>query len=126
MNASNAANAYRTMRGAGLVEGASPHALALMLLDGALSRIGTARTLERDERHRCLDRALAIVQELQGSLRDPETDELASRLFALYGYVADSLLRADRERDDAPLDAAESVLSELRAAWVAIAPEGAR
>lgn len=123
----NAASAYRAVRGAALVEGAPPHALTLMLFDGALARIAAARTLdprtERGERHRCIDRVVAIVQELQGALHEPEGESLAGTLFSLYAFVVERLLAADRDGEDAPLADAARVLGELREGWAGIAPE---
>lgn len=123
----NAVTAYRNVHRSGLVEGASPHALILMLLDAGLARIAAARALDarerRAERHRCLDRALAIVQELQGVLHDPENDALAGQLFALYAHVIDRLLVADRSGEDGPLADAAAVLGTLREGWAGIAPQ---
>jgi len=124
MNAAVAA--YREVHRASLVESKSPHQLTLMLFDGALARIAAARELdpfrERSVRYRALDRALAIVQELQGSLREPETDELAGQLFALYAHVIERLIEAGRTSSNEPLASAVEVLDTLRDGWVRIDP----
>ncbi len=120
----NGLSDYQDNRRKGLVEGASPHTLTLLLFDGALSRLKVARTLTKLEdmgaRHTCLDRTLAIVHELQGSLRDPDTNPLAGQLFSLYMFVCDQILKADRTRDNEPLKSAIEVLEELRSGWVAM------
>ena len=122
----NAACAYRDVRRASLAEGATPHQLIAMLYDGAISRIETARELVGSEhanvRRHALDRALAIVHELQGSLRDPDTDELSGRLFALYAYVSERLMEGARSAEAAPLDEAVVLLGTLREAWADIEP----
>ena len=125
----NATCAYRDVRRASLAEGATPHQLIMMLFDGAISRIETARELAGNEhadvRRHALDRALAIVHELQGALRDPDTDELAGRLFALYGYVSERLMEGARSQSAAPLDEAAMLLGTLREGWADIAPGAA-
>ena len=122
----NAACAYRDVRRASLAEGATPYQLTLMLFDGAIARIETARDLtapeETEVRRRALDRALAIVHELQGALRDPETNELSSRLFMLYAYIGERLLEGTRSRDSAPLDEAAMLLGTVREGWMDIDP----
>lgn len=118
---------YQDNRRAGLVEGASPHALTLLLFDGALSRLNVATSMTTKEdigpRHNCLDRTLAIVHELQCALKDPDTNELSASLFRLYAFVSNQILIADRTRDNQPLESAIAVLEELRSGWAAMAPQ---
>lgn len=120
----HATNAYRNVRRASLVENKSPHELTLMLFDGALRELSLARCcIESGELQllrRALDKAIAIVQELQGTLRDTDTVELAANLFSLYGFIIDRLLEANRTNSVEPLDSAEQVLSTLREAWAGI------
>lgn len=122
----NAALAYRDVRRASLVEGKTPHELTLMLFDGAIARLTAARGFtaarERAVRHRALDQALAIVHELQGSLRDPDTSALSGQLFALYAHIAERIVEADRTGENAPLEAATDLLGTLREGWTGIAP----
>ena len=122
----HATNAYQTVRRVSLVENKSPHELTLMLFDGALNEIAHARHLmdgsSPDRRRAALSKAIAIAQELQGTLKDTETVELAGNLFALYGFVISQLLEANRRADSSALDNAESVLTTLREAWVSIEP----
>ena len=125
----NAAHAYRDVRRASLVAGKSPHALTLMLFDGAIARLGAARELgaagDRASSRRAIDRGLAIVQELQGSLRDPETNPLSTQLFGLYQHVIERLLEANRSGEIAPITAAEEILGTLREGWAGIDPNAA-
>ena len=124
-----AACAYRDVRRASLAEGATPHQLITMLYDGAIARIETARELEGNEhanvRRHALDRALAIVHELQGSLREPDTNELSGRLFTLYAYISERLMEGAHGASSAPLDEAAMLLGTLREAWADIAPGAA-
>lgn len=122
----NAVCAYQDVRRASLAEGATPHRLTMMLFDGAVARVRTALELKGREhagvRRHVLDRALAIVHELQGTLRDPETNELSGRLFTLYTYISERLLEGTRSADDAPLEEAVVLLDTLREAWADIDP----
>lgn len=128
-----AARGYRAVHGAGLLEGASPHALTAMLFDAAVARLAAARAepagdadaaRRADVRRRAIDGALAVVHELQGSLRDPGTDPLSANLHALYARVSLLLVEANRDAGGgaAGLEEAESILAPLREAWRAIAP----
>ena len=125
----NAACAYRDVRRASLAEGSSPYHLTLMLFDGAIARIETASELTGSEhvdvRRSALDRALAIVHELQGALRDPDTNELSARLFMLYAYIGERLLEGGRTLESAPLDEAAMLLGTVREGWLDIDPGAA-
>ncbi len=119
--------AYQSVRKATLVEGASPHQLIEMLYDGALSNIAIARQHiangKRSELHRHADKAIAIVQELQASLKDYETNELAANLFELYNYIIDTLITSEKNMDDEGFGVCAHLIDVLRDAWQAISPE---
>jgi len=123
-----AARGYGQMHRSALVDGASPHELVRLLFDGAVASVSAAISLDpgltgdRDARHRAIDRALAFVNELQGALRDPDTDPLSGNLFSLYAFVTTQLLEAGAEADAVKLENARSVLAPLADAWVQIAP----
>lgn len=127
MMMSHASNAYGAVHRATLIEGASPHELTRLLYQSAISRVTMARThLERKNRtelHRSIDKTLAIVNELQGSLLDPDKDDLSSQLFGLYTYITEQLLMANSKQDDSCLESALDVLVTLHDAWMQISPE---
>lgn len=120
-------NAYQSVRKATLVEGATPHQLIEMLYDGALSNIAIAREhllhSRRADLHRHVDKALAIVQELQGSLNDIENNEISANLFELYSYICTTLITSEKNMDDEGLGVCAHLLDVLRDAWQAISPE---
>lgn len=122
-------HAYKTIKKATLVEGATPHRLIEMLYDGALSNIAIARQhLQAGNRplmHIHVDKAVAIVQELQGSLHDHQNNELSGNLFDLYSYIVKTLLESDRTMDDEGLSSSANLIDILRDAWQAIVPERA-
>ncbi len=120
-------NAYQSVRKATLVEGATPHQLIAMLYDGALSNIAIAREHlmhgRRPDLHRNVDKALAIVQELQASLADIESNEISANLYELYSYICTTLIASERNMDDEGLGVCAHLLDVLRDAWQAISPE---
>ena len=120
-------HAYQSVRRSTMVEGATPHQLTAMLYDGALSNIAIARQhIANDNKtllHVHVDKAVAIVQELQGSLLDFDTNELASNLFELYRYIVSTLLSAERDMDDEAMGVCANLIEILKDAWNAISPE---
>ena len=122
-------HAYQSVKRATMIEGTSPHQLIEMLYDGALSNISIARQhlAANDSQllHKSIDKAVAIVQELQGSLKDYETNELAGNLFDLYNYIVRTLLSSERDRSDEGLSICINLIDTLRDAWQMISPERA-
>lgn len=120
-------HAYQSVQRATLIEGTSPHQLIEMLYDGALRNISVARKClannDRRSLHIHVDKAVAIVQELQASLKDYETNELAGNLFELYAYIVSTLVSAERSMDDEAFGICAHLIDILRDAWIAIAPE---
>lgn len=120
-------HAYQSVRRATLLEGTSPHRLIEMLYEGALSNIAIARqhvaSNNRHALHVHIDKSVAIVQELQGSLLDYETNELSSNLFELYSYIVNTLLASESSLDDEGLGICAHLLDILLDAWQAISPE---
>ena len=88
------ASAYRQTQ----IQSRTPLELVVMLYDGALRFIGAARdAVERHDipaRRDALNRALAIVSELQNTLNLRDGGEVAASLDRLYSYVNDRLLAA--------------------------------
>ena len=120
-------HAYKSVKKATMVEGASPHRLIAMLYDGALSNIAIARQhMEAGNRsllHANIDKAVAIVQELQGSLLDHETNEISANLFDLYSYLVKTLVASEIAMNDEGLSDCINLLAILKDAWQAISPE---
>jgi flagellar protein FliS len=112
-----------------MVEGASPHQLIQMLYDGALSNLSIARqhlkTNNREKMHQHIDKTIAIIQELQASLKDPESNELSQNLFELYTYLVSTLISSEKNMDDEGFGVCAHLLDVLCDAWQAIAPASA-
>jgi flagellar protein FliS len=113
--------AYRSTQ----VQSRTPLELVVMLYDGALRFIGAARdAVERRDipaRREALDRAMAIVSELQSTLNMEAGGDVAANLDRLYDYVNDRLITAAMKNSVEPLDEARKVLDTLRDGWSTIA-----
>jgi len=105
---------------------ASPGQLVLMLYDGALGALGSAREafdlppsdLRRYEIiNRHLLKARKIIIELRRTLNFDAGGEIAPLLHRLYDYYNRRLLEANVRKDAEPVAEVERLLGELRNAW---------
>jgi flagellar secretion chaperone FliS len=107
------------------VGGADPHALVLMLFDGALEAIKHAqghlaagRVLEKGQ---ALAKAARIVEEgLKASLDRAAGGALAQQLASLYDYMILRLLQANLRNDRNALAEVDKLLADLRDTWAKI------
>ncbi len=99
--------------------------LVIMLYDGALRFLSEARAaiVNRDLRAKAVafDRALAIIGELQSTLRLDEGGDIALSLNSLYTYMSESILEASAKMDVRPVDHVTKLLRTLNSAWTEIA-----
>lgn len=120
--------AYQSAAAHGGVAASDPHRLIVMLLDGAIERIATARGCmqrnETSEKARLINRAMSIIGELRNSLDLRNGGQIAANLAELYDYMCRRLLLATTENKVEMLDEVSALLHEIRGAWLAIAPEG--
>ena len=116
--------AYQTVAVHGGVAASDPHRLILMLLDGALERIASAKgAIENgvpEARTRLLHRVVSIMDELRGSLNLEAGGELAANMADLYEYSSRLLLRANLECRTDLLDEVSHLMREIRSAWILI------
>ena len=122
--------AYQSISTHGSVAGADPHRLVLMLMDGALERLGIARgCIERGGRGdvgrkaQLLSQCISIIGELRGGLNMQQGGELARNLSDLYEYMTRQLLRANVDNNTGYIAEVQGLLNEIRSAWIAIGPE---
>ncbi len=128
MSYPNAIKQYQQQSARGAIEGASPHRLIQMLLDGALERIFAAKramaTNQTAAKGESISSAIAIVDGLRASLDLEKGGDIAANLKALYDYMERRLLEANLNNDAAILDEVASLLCEIGEAWRGIAPQG--
>jgi len=121
------ANAYARVGVETGVLSADPHKLILMLFDGAILAIATAKaamdTKDIPAKGQAISKAIEIIMNgLKASLDEGAGGELAQRLAALYDYMSERLLYANLHNSRPALDEVSGLLHGLREAWEGIAP----
>jgi flagellar protein FliS len=113
----NPAHAYRQFS----VQGASPLALVVMLYDGAITALRRAVTAieAHDIQRKCdhLNRALAIILQLEGTLNFELGGEVAQTLQSLYMYSRGQIMKANVENSAPILLSLIEKISMVREAW---------
>ena len=127
-NASKLA-AYRSASVHSGVDAADPHRLIVMLMDGALERIATARGLMQNgaisaDKAQLLHRAVAIIDELRNSLNFKAGGQVSHNLDALYEYMCTRLMQASASNKPEWLDEVSRLLNEIRSAWLQLPAQG--
>ena len=106
------------------VSEASPHRLIQMLLEGALEKLAAAKGyLERgnmSQKSRHISWAASIIHGLRMSLDLSAGGELAANLDALYVYMGQRLIEANKENSVAIVDEVADLLKEIKAGWDAL------
>lgn len=126
----NALTALKTYKNVGLESGvaaADPHKLILMLYQGALLAISSARNQmmknETASKGASISKAIKIIDEgLKACLDIEAGGEIAKNLNDLYDYMNQRLLIANLKNDPAILDEIGGLLNELKGAWESISP----
>ncbi|MGD9842499.1 MAG: flagellar export chaperone FliS [Steroidobacteraceae bacterium] len=118
--------AYKSVATHGAALEADPHQLVLMLMDGAMDRLVSAKgCIERGEivkKATLLHRVGAILDELRCSLNHSVGGELSANLERLYDYMTRRILTANTNNDVTATDEVVRLLSDIRNAWAAIPP----
>jgi flagellar protein FliS len=119
------ANAYAKVGVETGVLAASPHKLIVMLFEGALLALNTAlRQMEAGDiagKGMSISKAIAIIENgLRASLDRKTGGEIAANLDALYEYMCNRLVLANRENRAEMLEEVARLLGELKGAWDAI------
>ncbi len=104
---------------------ADPHKLILMLYDGAMLQVRTARVAIDNQdiaaKGQAISKAIEIIiNGLKVSLDTSTGGELGHRLAALYDYMSDRLLYANLRNSQPALDEVSGLLATLREAWAGI------
>jgi len=106
------------------LESASPHRLILLLLDGALEKLRTARLAMRQgniaDKGAQISWAISIIDGLRASLNLDEGGDVASNLDRLYEYMGRTLAESNINNDSGKIDEVERLLGEIRVGWKGI------
>ncbi|GMQ88176.1 MAG: flagellar export chaperone FliS [Gammaproteobacteria bacterium] len=115
---------YKKVSVHSMVEGASPHRLIQMLMEGALEKIYIARGLMEDgkigPKGEHIGWAISIIDGLRISLDKDVGGEIAQNLEDLYDYMARRLMEANLQNDVTILDEVGDLLKQIKEAWDAI------
>jgi flagellar protein FliS len=118
-------NAYANVGLETGIASASPHKLIVMLYDGALVALLSAKANIAANniaaKGAAISKAITIIDNgLRASLDKKAGGDIAANLDALYDYMSRRLLHANLKNDVAILDEVHGLLSDLRGAWVEI------
>jgi flagellar protein FliS len=104
------------------VKTASPLQLIVMLYDAAICSAQEARQhIDRKDiagRSRSINKCITIITELQSCLNLKAGGEIASSLDRLYDYMKRRIFKASVDQSSEPLLEVESLLDNLRSAWM--------
>lgn len=103
------------------VSAADPLRLVVLLYEGILKHVGGAihsvRSNEIEARCNHINRALAMISELQATLNREKGGDVAKNLDTLYNYWRKRLLEANFQISAEPLEEVQRLVSELWSAW---------
>jgi flagellar protein FliS len=127
MNTVTALNAYKNVGLESGVAAADPHKLILMLYQGALLAIASAKNQmlrkQIPAKGASISKAIKIIDEgLKACLDVKAGGEIGKNLFDLYDYMNQRLLIANLKNDASILDEVSHLLKELKEAWESISP----
>ena len=113
------------------VNTADPHKLILMLFDGALLCVASARiNMENGDiggKGQQISQAINIIANgLKVSLDMEAGGDLSEKLAALYDYMVTRLLQANIHNQIPPLNEVSGLLGELKGAWTQIGGQNAQ
>ncbi len=125
MNMSSAVKAYSNIAIESKAHSSDPHKLILMLYQGALLSIASAKNQmlrkEISAKGKSISQAISIINDgLKASLDLNVGGELAVNLSDLYSYMIQRLLVSNMKNDPVILDEISALLIELRGAWESI------
>jgi len=102
----------------------TPIELVVLLYDVAVASIQKAQEYMAAHniggRTRCLNKAMAILTELQANLNFKTGGDIAPSLDRLYRYMKNCIFQANVRQDPAPLKEIVRLLSSLREAWLKV------
>jgi flagellar protein FliS len=123
VNSKRALKQYQQVGVQAAVADATPHRLILLLMQGALEKIATAKgyTLRgNSEKGSLISGAISILDGLRGSLNFEVGGEIAENLELIYDYCQRRLLEANIKNDPVVLDEVYGLIREIKLAWEAI------
>lgn len=118
---STGAAKYKSIGTQSGVEGASPHRLIQMLINGALERIHSAKGfMERGDviaKGKDISSAISIIGGLRSSLNMDAGGEISTNLDALYEYMGYRLFESNRNNDINGLEEVSKLMLQVKTGW---------
>lgn len=112
---------YQQVNRHSAVEGASPHRLVQMLMEGSLQRLAEAKgAIQRKDissRGEALSKAIAIIGGLRDSLNVEKGGQLAENLDNLYDYMSRELIQANQRGDTSKIDEIAELMRTVKSGW---------
>ena len=109
------------------ISSATPMQLVVLLYEGTLSQVaGAIREIRNgniEARTNHINRACAMIAELQGGLDMQKGGEIAVSLNRLYAYITRRLCEANGQNSAARLEEIQKLLSPLWSAWQQVAEQ---
>ena len=129
MNPMRALRQYQKVSSHAQVSEASPHRLVQMLMEGGLDRMAQAKgAMSRGDiaqKGLMLGKAIEIISGLRDGLEPEKAEDPATvqRLDALYDYMSNRLVEANRVNDVEMIDEVARLLITVKTGWDAIVPQ---
>ncbi len=107
------------------IEDANEHRLVLMLMNGSLDKITTAKGCllrsDRAGKAQNISWAVAIIDGLRDSLNIEAGGQIAENLDSLYEYMTHRLAEANINDDELILDEVHKLMFQIKNGWEGIA-----
>ena len=124
MNYNQALSEYQQVNVHTSVEGASPHKLIALLLQGFNTRVAEAKVAilnnKTELKGEKISKALDILSGLRSALNFEVGKEVAERLDDLYDYMSRQLVAANVSNDIEKCDEVMSLMAVIQSAWTEI------
>jgi flagellar protein FliS len=118
---------YQKVNAQSSIDGASPHQLIAMLINGAITRLSTAKgCMERKDfagKGVQLGKSIDIIDGLQGCLDMDAGGDVSAKLDSLYDYMIRRLSEASRNNDMEIVNEVIGLLHNVKAGWDGIPEE---
>jgi len=124
MNYNQALSQYKQVNVHTSVEGASPHKLIELLIQGFNARVAEAKVAmvncKTEIKGEKISKALDILAGLRGALDFDAGSDIAVRLDDLYDYMGRQLVVANAQNDVDICDEVIKLMGVIQSAWAAI------
>ena len=118
---------YKKINNESVVQGANPHRLIQMLMQGGLDRLKQAQAAYAanniEQKGLLIGKAISIIAGLQSSLDPAQSEEISGNLDNLYDYMQRRLLEANLHNDMRMVAEVADLLETVKSGWDAIEPQ---